>query len=171
MRLGNWVLGVIAGLIVVALAACQPGVSASNDNMDSTLTPGGDMETEEPAVIDKTPDSMGTTTPGDSDDMAMLGKTVFDQNCSVCHGESGEGTSNGPGLAGNVTVMDSQVDISVQLLVHGKDGQHNFGDKLTDREIAAVLTYVRSAWGNVAGPVDESDVMDARSNPMGTLTP
>jgi mono/diheme cytochrome c family protein len=34
-----------------------------------------------------------------------------------------------------------------------------FRQILDDREIAAVLTYIRQAWGNAAPPVSELDVM------------
>jgi mono/diheme cytochrome c family protein len=37
-----------------------------------------------------------------------------------------------------------------------------FDWKLTDGEIAAVATYVRSAWGNAASPVDAGAVHDLR---------
>jgi hypothetical protein len=33
---------------------------------------------------------------------------------------------------------------------------------MNDQQIAAVLTYVRQAWGNNAGPVDEKIVTAAR---------
>jgi mono/diheme cytochrome c family protein len=37
-----------------------------------------------------------------------------------------------------------------------------FADKLTDTEIARVLTFVRSAWGNDASPVTTRDVRSMR---------
>lgn len=37
-----------------------------------------------------------------------------------------------------------------------------FADKLTDTEIARVLTFVRSAWGNDAPPVTTRDVKRMR---------
>jgi mono/diheme cytochrome c family protein len=35
---------------------------------------------------------------------------------------------------------------------------------LTDQEISGILTYVRSSFGNKAGPVTEAEVATARKN-------
>jgi mono/diheme cytochrome c family protein len=37
-----------------------------------------------------------------------------------------------------------------------------FADQLTDEEVAAVLSYERSSWGNQAGPVKAEDVVARR---------
>jgi hypothetical protein len=37
------------------------------------------------------------------------------------------------------------------------------GQRLNDEEIAAILTYVRSAWGNAAGPVTAAEVASVRA--------
>jgi cytochrome c oxidase cbb3-type subunit 2 len=37
-----------------------------------------------------------------------------------------------------------------------------FADQLTDEEVAAVLSYERSSWGNQAGPVKAEDVIARR---------
>ncbi len=37
-----------------------------------------------------------------------------------------------------------------------------FGDKMTDADIAALASYVRSAWGNQAGAVTEKEVAAQR---------
>jgi mono/diheme cytochrome c family protein len=39
-----------------------------------------------------------------------------------------------------------------------------FGWLLTDDQVAAVLTYIRNAWGNAAPPVSASDVTKARKD-------
>jgi hypothetical protein len=38
-----------------------------------------------------------------------------------------------------------------------------FGGLLSDRDLGAVLTYVRQAWGNGAGPITEEQVAEARA--------
>ena len=38
-----------------------------------------------------------------------------------------------------------------------------FGKKLSDKEIAAVATYIRTSWGNNFGPIDPQQVANARS--------
>jgi mono/diheme cytochrome c family protein len=37
-----------------------------------------------------------------------------------------------------------------------------FADKLTDSELAHVLTFIRNAWGNAAEPVTAHDVSAVR---------
>jgi mono/diheme cytochrome c family protein len=37
--------------------------------------------------------------------------------------------------------------------------------KLNDKDTAAVLTYIRNAWGNTASQVTELDVSRARGQP------
>ena len=39
-----------------------------------------------------------------------------------------------------------------------------FEDKLTNREIADLLTYIRTSFGNTAAPVAESKVADVRES-------
>jgi mono/diheme cytochrome c family protein len=63
----------------------------------------------------------------------------------------------------------------VQILLHGIQGtltvngvsfngaMPNFGTQLSDAEIAAVLTFVRSQWGNKGGPVSASQVAAQRA--------
>ena len=46
-----------------------------------------------------------------------------------------------------------------------------FDWKLTDEQIAAVATYVRSSWGNRGGPVSASDVADLRERLAADLHP
>jgi len=38
-----------------------------------------------------------------------------------------------------------------------------YRDKLTDRAIAAVTSYIRNSWGNAAPPVDADQVAKARA--------
>ncbi len=37
-----------------------------------------------------------------------------------------------------------------------------FGWKLSDDEVAAVVTYIRNSWGNAAAPISAGDVGKAR---------
>jgi mono/diheme cytochrome c family protein len=42
-------------------------------------------------------------------------------------------------------------------------GMPSYAWQLNDDQIAAVLTYVRNAWGNAASPVSASDVQSAKA--------
>ena len=96
------------------------------------------------------------------------GATLFSQNCSACHQAQGQGVPGAfPALAGNTFVQGDQ-KVVASVLLHGRGGMPNFSDDLSDADIAAVLTYVRSAWGNHAPPVDVAAVEAVRSGAAGS---
>ncbi len=86
-----------------------------------------------------------------------LGKNIFDNTCSVCHGEDGSG-GTGPALNSQqvlTSVTDEQIRSTV---ITGRRSMPSFGDRLTSVEIDAVVDYVRS-WEPTAPYVE---------NPRGT---
>jgi mono/diheme cytochrome c family protein len=90
------------------------------------------------------------------------GATLFAQNCSACHQAKGEGVAGAfPALAGDVLVQSDPRN-PAYVVTHGRGGMPNFSDDLSDVQIAAILTYVRSSWGNKAGPVDAATVAAVR---------
>ena len=108
------------------------------------------------------------------DDVRVLGARLYKVRCAECHGEQGEGGGAAyPPLAGHRTVtMPSSANL-VKLIIHGgfapatkgnprPYGMPPFGQSLTPAEIAAVASFVRSAWGNDAGRVSELDVVRVR---------
>jgi mono/diheme cytochrome c family protein len=91
------------------------------------------------------------------------GKNLFAKNCAACHQPTGKGIPGAfPALAGNAFVQGAPGDVATVLL-KGRGGMPDFSGSLDDGEIAQVLTYVRSSWGNGAAPVSEQDVGSARS--------
>ena len=44
-------------------------------------------------------------------------------------------------------------------------GMPPFGQSLSNADAAAVISFVRNAWGNHAGPVSELDVVRVRQSP------
>jgi mono/diheme cytochrome c family protein len=83
--------------------------------------------------------------------VADLGKIYFSQNCQVCHQANGAGLP-GQGLQGPVTVEGHQFNGAMPA----------WGTSLTDKKISAILTYVRSNFGNTAGPITPDQIADAR---------
>jgi len=104
------------------------------------------------------------------------GKGVFASNCSGCHGDKGQGAPNlAPPLAKNsyVTAKDPKAVIHTVLAgMHGpiKVNGKPWGDgtmppwkgSLTNAQIAAVITYMRSSWGNKASAVTEKQVASTK---------
>lgn len=89
----------------------------------------------------------------DKAQMAEEGEEVYITNCSRCHQITGEGSVDYPTLAGNPVVMIDNPAPIVDIVMNGRGSMPPFQGVLTDREIAAVLTYIRNAWGNEASLV------------------
>jgi cytochrome c6 len=94
---------------------------------------------------------------------AMDGKTLFAKNCAACHQATGKGIPGAfPALAGNGFVQGAPNDVATVLL-KGRGGMPDFSNSLDDGEIAQVLSYVRSSWGNSAAPLSAEEVATQRS--------
>jgi len=110
---------------------------------------------------------------------AELGAQLYEQHCARCHGEQGEGThlSDGrfayPPLAGSRAVNLGSAQNLAQVVLHGGFSVSTHGQPrpfgmppyvlaLSDAEVAAVLTHLRTQWGNTASPVGERDVARLR---------
>jgi mono/diheme cytochrome c family protein len=87
------------------------------------------------------------------------GEEIFAANCQPCHGPEGGG-SEGPALAGNEG-LQAQSPILNQVLFGG--AYMPAFAQLTDREIAAVATFIRNSWENEFGGVTEETVAAART--------
>src|SRR5579863_1270404 len=101
---------------------------------------------------------------------ALSGAELFAVKCSTCHQPAGQGTDTYPPLAGNPVVTAADPSTMIGVIVNGRTGPITVNAKtfngqmptwkgqLTDANIAAVATYIRSAWGNDASPVTEQQV-------------
>ncbi len=101
---------------------------------------------------------------------ALSGAQLFAVKCSTCHQSAGQGTDMYPPLAGNPIVSAADPSTMIGVIVNGRTGPITVNGKtfngqmptwkgqLTDASIAAVATYIRSAWGNNAAPVTEQEV-------------
>ena len=91
------------------------------------------------------------------------GQTLFAKNCAACHQATGKGIPGAfPALAGNAFVQGAPAEVATVLL-KGRGGMPDFSNSLDDGEIAAVLTHVRTSWGNRAAPLSEQDVAAQRA--------
>jgi len=95
---------------------------------------------------------------------AMDGKALFTKNCAACHQATGKGIPGAfPALAGNGFVQGAPGEVATVLL-KGRGGMPDFSNSLDDGEIAQVLSYVRSSWGNSAAPLSADDVAAQRTS-------
>lgn len=114
---------------------------------------------------------------------AIDGGEIYQGKCVACHQANGAGVPGAfPPLAGSEWVL-GDAERLVHIPLHGIQGSltvkgatYNgmmpvFGEALTDGEIAAVLTYVRSQWGNKASAVAEETVKKVRQATKDKTTP
>lgn len=101
------------------------------------------------------------------------GRKLFAKNCQVCHQPTGLGVPGAyPPLVGSEWVVGEDIRIAKALLlgmsgpivVEGKHFNNTMPPfkRFSDQKIAAVLSYIRQAWGNNAPIVEEATVAKAR---------
>jgi mono/diheme cytochrome c family protein len=102
------------------------------------------------------------------------GRELYGAKCAACHQPSGLGVPGVfPPLAGSEWVLGGEKTL-IGIVLHGVTGElevkgHKYSGAmpawaaLNDAEIAAVLTYVRSEWGNRAAPVAAAAVQSVRA--------
>ena len=104
-----------------------------------------------------------TPAPVSLDALKAEGASVYRNRCAKCHGRNGEGQQEShdaaPRLGGNFARL-SVAEIAVRV-IWGGSYMPPFGS-LTDREIAAVATYVRNSFGNDLGIATEEEVAELR---------
>lgn len=109
------------------------------------------------------------------------GAGLYMSFCVKCHVADGKGKDQKfPALAGNPAVLAPDATSLVRLVLQGGDSPQTatgpksrempaFAQKLTDTEIARVLSFVRSAWGNQARPVTRREVSTLRHTLKGSV--
>lgn len=109
------------------------------------------------------------------------GEAVYTSNCISCHQATGAGVAGAfPPLAGSEWVTGS-VDRPIAIVMYGLQGpikvagaEYNgmmtpwgVGAPLSDEDLAAVITYVRSSWGNNASAATVEDVARVKAATSG----
>ena len=90
----------------------------------------------------------------------VTGEQVYIQVCQACHmadGKGGEGAGHIPALAKNKKL--SEPGYPIGMIAQGRGAMPPLADLLKPAQIAAVVTYVRTHFGNnYKKPVTEADV-------------
>ncbi|WP_242494521.1 copper-containing nitrite reductase [Brumimicrobium glaciale] len=101
------------------------------------------------------------------------GKKLYGSTCFACHQANGEGIANAfPPLA-KADYLNADVSRAIEIVLRGKTGEITVNSKkynsvmtaqnLTDKEVAAVMTYVYNSWGNNGTEVTEEMVKKVRN--------
>lgn len=109
-------------------------------------------------------------------DVATRGAKIYEQHCAQCHGEQGQGQTGAyPALAGHRAVLQKDTTNLVQTVLYGGYPPATAGNPrpfgmppyiltLDDKDIAAVLTHLRTQWGNHAAEVTPLEIHRIRAS-------
>jgi mono/diheme cytochrome c family protein len=164
------------GAVLAAVAACG---GSSGD------TPAADVpassSTETPATATTPTDSALPVASAIVD--GVDGAAIYPR-CIACHQANGTGLPGAfPPLAGSEWAT-GPAEVPIRIVLHGLQGpitvagtEYNsvmmpYGGtgEMNDAEVAAVLTYVRSSFGNSASPVTSAEVAAVRAQTAGRTT-
>lgn len=123
--------------------------------------------------------SQDTNAPAE-EDVLRAGSIQYDIHCGTCHLPTGEGSANtGPPLVGSPVVLDIDPSSLINITLFGaqtpktapsdewrlKTWKHmnSYDAKLNDKQMADLLSFVRSAWGHKAGAVSQEQVAAQRN--------
>jgi len=111
--------------------------------------------------------------------LVRAGSIQYDIHCGTCHLPTGEGSAEtGPPVLGSPVVLDADPSSLINITLYGaqlpdtapsKQWQargwkrmEEYASKLSDEQAAALLSYMRSAWGHEAGAVSAEQIAAQR---------
>ncbi len=97
------------------------------------------------------------------DELMRHGQQVYKAQCATCHQADGSGlTPAFPALAGSAVATGPLGD-TIKVVLNGREGtaMQAWGSMLSPADIAAVLTYLRNAFGNETGDLVQPETISA----------
>ncbi|MGN6030988.1 MAG: c-type cytochrome [Thermomicrobiales bacterium] len=110
-------------------------------------------------------------------DQLAMGEKIFGNVCIACHQPGGAGVPGiFPNLAGNPLVTLDDPTYVITTVLNGRGGMPRFAGTYDDEQVAAIVSYIRGAWGNTGAPVTADEVAKVRADtsviqPTGVATP
>ncbi len=110
--------------------------------------------------------------------LTRLGESVYKGQCANCHSGDGRGMPpQFPSLAGNQSIQMGSAVNPIRMVLNGgyppgtagnpiPYGMPPFAQLLSDDEVAAVVTYIRTSWGNRGAAVSAAQANALRSAPL-----
>jgi len=185
--LGNWSAADIVAFLKSGRTAHSAAFGGMADVVQDSTQHLGDQDLAAIAAYLKTlapVDASGSTLSPDATAANALragtdhsnGALTFVDNCAACHRTSGSGyESTFPTLALSTVVNTDDPTSLIHIVLQGGEmpwtkagpthyAMPGFATRLTDRDVADVLTFVRSSWGNHASPVTSEQVAKVRKS-------
>jgi cytochrome c oxidase cbb3-type subunit 2 len=95
------------------------------------------------------------------------GKALYTANCQSCHQQNGEGLKGAfPSLKGSPIVNGDNLELYVDIIMNGYDARAEYGVmagvgtnmNFDENQLAAIINYERSSWGNAAKKVSPQEI-------------
>jgi mono/diheme cytochrome c family protein len=178
--LGNWDIQDIADLLQVGVSHRGTTYGPMAEVVYNSLQYLTDEDVRAMAVYLKTLPQRDAEPPPTSQarlvDPSVMetGRKVYETQCAMCHGDEGKGhTPAFPPLANNQSITMSSPVNAIRMVLHGgyppgtkknprPHGMPPFAHILDDQQVAAVVTYIRVAWGNTGTPVTAQQANEMR---------
>ncbi len=147
-------------------------------SLKQSALPGGDSGSAAPGATGISTEAMASTAaaaPGGAGYDAAKGQALFIASCAACHQATGEGLPGAfPPLKGDAVVNNADATAHIHNVLRGLQGASvggvaypspmpPFADTLSDADIANVIDYERSSWGNHGVPVTAQQVAAERA--------
>jgi mono/diheme cytochrome c family protein len=178
--LGDWPVGEIADLLQTGTSHHATTYGPMAEVVYDSLQYVRDDDAQAMAVYLKTLPRREAEGPPDAQARLVepavmeLGRGTYVAQCAMCHGDDGKGQAPAyPPLAGNRSITMRTPVNSIRMVLNGgyapgtarnprPYGMPPFGHILGDDQVAAVVTYVRTAWGNAGTPVTAAQANELR---------
>jgi mono/diheme cytochrome c family protein len=180
--LGKWAVDDIVRYLKTGQTGTSLASGPMKDVIENSTSKMPDSDLKAMAVYLKERGAAGSPAPAPlstSDPRMQVGEAVFVDTCSACHTGTGGGIEHiFPKLAGNVIATQDDPSSLIRIIIAGgraaatetrptSPAMPSLGFRLSDEQIAAVVTYVRNAWGNAASPVTADTVKALRERVTG----
>lgn len=182
--LGDWTVADVASLLKTGVSQRGAAIGPMAEVVSASLQHVADTDVTAMAAYLKTlpkPEggivSGSAGSAGDPVAVLRLGAKLYERNCASCHGANGQGAPTAyPSLAGNRPLALGDSTNPIRIVLNGgyppstggnprPYGMPPFGAALSDSDIAAVVSYVRTGWGNDGKMVSALDVSRLRGAP------
>ena len=94
------------------------------------------------------------------------GEKLYASFCAGCHLANGEGNQGGRTNLATSKVVAGNPAVTMRVVLNGKEGEKGLmpplGGALTDDQVAAVVSYIRNAWGRNDFAISGLDVQEVR---------
>ena len=97
------------------------------------------------------------------DTLMSEGEEIYNSQCAACHQADGSGmpAAGFPAMKGS-EIATGSLDEHIDRVLNGKGAMPAYKDGMSDRKIAAVITFERNAFGNDTGDAIQPSQIKAK---------